>query len=162
MRVHRLLVDSNVRRSGHAFDFTIDISRLSTDQDFVKDSHMVTVESCTSVSYSEYQATFAADSRHPSSLLLTWDKPVANVFGQPNALCHLQQFETKGIYGVVADSQYVNKHTMGVQLQGDTLNMAGTLRFRMLQETGGGFVPCQPITNNAVYGARYRFMLVFW
>jgi len=162
MRVHRLLVDSNVRFSGHAFDFTVDIGRLSTDQDFIKGSHMVTVESCTQVSYSEFQSTFAADARHPPSLLLTWDKPVANVLGQPNALCHLQQFETKGIYGVVADSQYVSKHTMGVQLQGDTLNMAGGLRFRMLQETGGGFVPCQAVRNNAVYGARYRFMLVFW
>ena len=143
MRVHRLLVDSSVRIAGYAYDFTIDISRLSTDQDFVQNSHMVTVESCTPVYYSEYQATFAADSRHPSSLLLTWDKPVANVLGQPNALCHLRQFETKGIYGVVADSQYVSKHTMGVQLQGDTLNMAGGLRFRMLQETNGVFVPCK-------------------
>ncbi len=162
MRVHRLLVDSSVRRSGHAYDFTIDISRLSTDQDFVQNSHMVTVESCTPVYYSEFQATFAADSRHPSSLLLTWDKPVANVLGQPNALCHLQQFETKGIYGVVADSQYVSKHTMGVQLQGDTLNMAGILRFRMFQETDTGFAPCKAVLADTVYGARYRFMLVFW
>ncbi len=107
------------------FDFTWNISRLTTNQDFINDSHMVTVETCTPVSYSEYDSAFRSDSRHPPSLVLTWDKPVSNILGQPNALCHLQQFEPKGIYGVFADSQHVSRHTMGVPLQGDTLNRSG-------------------------------------
>ena len=165
MRVHRLLVDSSKRLSvpgAHMFDFTCDISRLTTNQDFINDSHMVTVETCTPVSYSEFDVAFRSDSRHPPSLVLAWDKPVSNILGQPNALCHLQQFESKGIYGVFADSQHVSRHTMGVPLQGDTLNRSGYIRFQMLQETPTGFAPCKALLANTVYGAHYRFMLLFW
>ena len=162
MNVHRLPVESSQRLSGHPFDFTVDVSRLSTNQDFIKNSHMVTVESCTPVFYSEFRSTFAADARHPSSLILAWDRPVSYVVNQPNALCHLQQYETQGLYGMTADSSYVSKKTLGVILQGDTLNMAGRIRFRLLQETPLGFVPCQAPQTNVVYGTNFAFMLVFW
>ncbi len=122
---------------------------------------MVTVESFIPVFYSEYQPTFGADERHPSSLILAWDRPSSFIVNQPNALCHLQQYETLGLYGFTADSPYVSKKTLGVILQGDTLNMAGQIRFRLLQETTAGFVPCQAPQTDAVYGADFQFMLVF-
>ena len=129
MHVHRLLVESGRGLSGHPFDFTFDISRLTTNQDFLRDTHMVTVEAITQVYYSEFLATFANDARHPASLLLTWDRPMSYVYGQPYALCHLQQYASQGVYGVTADSAHVPKTTMGVVLQGDTINMAGQFGF---------------------------------
>jgi hypothetical protein len=123
---------------------------------------MVTVESFIPVFYSEYQPAFAEDERHPSSLILAWDRPSSYVLNQPNALCHLQQYDTLGFYGLTADSSYVSKKTLGVILQGDTLNMAGQIRFRLLQETPLGFLPCQAPQTNAVYGTEFDFMLVFW
>ena len=163
MIVHRLLVDSSKRLSGHTFDFGVDVSQLSTNQDFLRSSHMVAVEWVTPVSYSEFQDAFGPDERHPPSLLLTWDRPAPNVFGQPNALVHLQQFESRGFYGVTADTPYISRKTMGTFLQGDTLNRAGVLRFRVLQEAANGlFTPCLQQIPGLNYGKEFQVMLVFW
>ena len=158
MNVHRLLVETTNRLSGGPFDFRFDVSRLSTNQDFLRSSHMVTVEMISPIFFSEFQASFGPDERHPASLLLTWDRPATNVHGQPNALVHLQQYESRGVYGVTAESPYVSRKTMGVVLQGDTLNKAGALTFRLLQESEDGFSPC---SENS-FGTDFRFMLVFW
>ena len=162
MHVHRVLVDSALRIAGHPFDFSYDVSRLSTDQDFLRGCHMAAVEMTSPIFYSEYQTAFAPNEDHPNSLLLTWDRPAANIYGQQNALLHLQQYEDLGIYGLTADSPYISRRTLGVILQGDTLNKAGVLRFRVLQESDDGFTPCQAPQNNVIFGDDFRFMLVFW
>jgi hypothetical protein len=123
---------------------------------------MVAVEWVTPIYYSEFQPAFGSDERHPSSLILTWDRPASNVFGQPNALVHLQQFESRGLYGVTADTPYVSSKTLGTFLQGDTLNRAGVLRFRVLQEAANGFTPCLAQIPDINYGADFQFVLLFW
>ncbi len=63
-----------------------------------------------------------------------------------------------------ADVPYCRKKTMGCLVQGDNLNRAGSLEFRVMRDgdmTDPDVRPCHPV-GPAVYGADFSFSLVFW
>ena len=165
MKIHRILIDSAKRMVGHPFDFTIDVSHVTSQRDFWAQSHMCAVEWCDPVVYSEHESTDSAiNPLHPMSLLLTCsDMPQSYVFGQPKALCCLQSYLATRRYGIAADSPYCRRNQMGILLNGDTLNRSGSFTFKMFQFLPNGYAPCvQPAPAAGFYGSEFRFQLVFW
>ena len=165
MKVHRVLIDSSKRMFGHPFDFTIDVSHVTSQRDFWAQSQMCAVECCDPVVYSEHESSDTAiNPLHPTSLMLTCsDMPQSYVFGQPKALCCLQSYIGTRKYGFAADSPYCRENEMGILLNGDTLNRSGSLHFKVFQFLPDGYIPCvQPALGAGIYGYDFRFQLVFW
>ena len=171
MKVYRILVDSSQRTTGHAFDFTYDVSRITTSRDFIGKSWMAAVEWCDPVKYSEHTGVFAKHINHPSCLLLTcptlqqhnthesWTGNVSST------LAMLQSYVSYGYYGMSADAPYVGRKSLGCYIQGDRLNQAGTLQFRMMQGPSvndASVRPCKEPDGATVFGEHYSFSLVFW
>ena len=171
MKVYRILVDSAKRKTGgHEYDFEWDLTGLSTARDLKGHTWMAAVEWADPIRYSEVSPTFAKNAAHPSALFLTcpslsqyntwesWD-------GSPSSIiCVMPGYVGTGFYGVSADVPYVRKKAMGCLVQGDRLNQAGSLTFRVLRDgdpNNPAVRPCQPV-GTAVYGADFSFSLVFW
>ena len=55
--------------------------------------------------------------------------------GVSSTLAMLQSYVGYGYYGLTADTPCLRTQHLGAVLKGDRLNQAGTLRFRMLQQT---------------------------
>jgi hypothetical protein len=71
-----------------------------------------------------------------------------------------------GFYGVSADVPYFRKKTMGCLVQGDNLNQADSLEFRIMRN--GDMTPTPDpdvrpclLVGPAVYGSDFSFSLVF-
>jgi hypothetical protein len=67
-------------------------------------------------------------------------------------------------YGFSADAPYLREKKHGAIIQGDRLNHAGTLRFRVMQDEDDddpNMRPCLPVGHGAD-GADFSFSLVFW
>ncbi len=171
MKVYRLQIDSAKRKvGGHEYDFEWDLTGLSTARDLKGHTWMAAVEWADPIRYSEVSPTFAKDAAHPSALFLTcpslsqyntwesWD-------GSPSSIiCVMPGYVGTGFYGVSADVPYVRKKAMGCLVQGDRLNQAGALTFRVLRDGDPNYPavrPCLPV-GTAVYGADFSFSLVFW
>ena len=168
--VYRVLVDSSKRLTGHIFDFSIDVSRITTSTDFRSKSWMCAVEWCDIVKYSEGLGfDYTAVDLHPRCLLLTCPSLRQNntyeswSAGSGSTLCMLQSYMGYGIYNMSADQPYVSKKTLGCYIQGDRLNQSGVLEFEMLAEYGeDGVFPCLPPDSEDIFGLPYTFSLVFW
>jgi hypothetical protein len=128
------------------------------------------VEWCDVVRYSEESPTFASNALHPSALFLTcpaltqhntWE----SWSGTPSStICVLPGYASTGFYGLSADAPYLRKKSMGAVIQGDRLNQAGTLRFRVMRDgddNDPSVRPCLPV-GAAADGADFSFSLVFW
>ena len=140
MKVYRITVDSAARQSGHEFDFEWDLSGFSSARDLKGKTWVAAVEWCDVLRYSEESPTFASNSLHPSALFLT--SPALTQHntwqswnGTPSAtICTLPGYVSTGFYGLSGDQPYVRKKAMGAIIQGDLLNRAGSLRFRVLRD----------------------------
>ena len=171
MKVYRLLIDSSKRQpGGHEYDFEWDISGLATARDLKGHTWMAAVEWSDPVRYSEESPTFGKNSAHPSALFLTcrtlsqynsWE----SWSGSPSSiLCVLPGYVGTGFYGVSVDVPYWRKKTMACLVQGDRLNQAGSLEFRVMRDgdmTDPDVRPCLPV-GPAVYGSDFSFSLVLW
>ena len=139
MKVYRVLVDSSRRLSGHTFDFTYDMSGITTARDFIGYCWMMGVEWIDAVKYSEQDPTFGKNDNHPAALLLqcpslpqyntwqSWDGSTSST------IAFLPSYVRRGIYGLSADVPYCRKHHLACLVEGDVLNRAGSLRFRMMR-----------------------------
>ncbi len=131
---------------------------------------MAAVEWTNPIRYSELSPTFGKNSAHPSALFLTcrtlsqynsWE----SWSGSPSSIfCVLPGYVGTEFYGVSADVPYCRKKTMGCLVQGDNLNQAGSLKFRVLRD--GDMIdpdvrPCLPV-GPALYGSDFSYSLVFW
>ncbi len=75
----------------------------------------------------------------------------------------LPGYVSTGFYAVSGDQQCVRKKAMGAIIQDDRLNQAGSLRFRVMRDGDdieSDVRPGLPV-GPAVYGATFRFSLVF-
>ena len=167
--VYRILIDSAKRQSGHPFDFVFDVSRITTSRDFIGKSWMMAIEWCDSIRYSEYNDDFSASEFHPRSALLTcpslkqhntydsWSRDASST------LALLQSYKGTGFYGLSADQPYISRNALGCYIQGDRLNQAGTLTFKVLLDFAneGMEVAFEPLANTT-YGEDFAFSLVFW
>ena len=171
MKVYRLLIDSAKRQpGGHEYDFNWDVSGLSTARDLKGHTWMAAVEWSDPVRYSEVSPTFGKNAANPSVLFLTCPtlsqhNTYESWSGAPSSIiCVLPGYVGTGHYGVSGDVPYLRKKAMGCLVQGDRLNQAGSLRFRLLRDgdtTNPAVRPCLPV-GPAVYGANFSFSLVFW
>ena len=166
---YRILVDSSKRLSGHIFDFTVDVSRVTTSTDFRSKSWMCAVEWCDIVRYSDGLGfDFTAVDTHPRCLLLTcpslrqhntyetWSQ------NSSSTLAMLQSYMGYVIYNMSANQPYVSRKTLGCYIQGDRLNQAGTLEFKVLADFGDqGVFPCMEPDSEDIFGVNYSFSLVF-
>jgi hypothetical protein len=170
MKVYRIPVDSAGRQSGHQYDFVWDLSGFSSARDLKGKTWMAAVEWCDVIRYSEESPTFASNSLQPSALFLTcpaltqhntWE----SWSGTPSStICVLPGYAGTGFYGLSADAPYLRKKAMGAIVQGDRLNQAGSLRFRVMREgddNDPAVRPCLPVGAGAD-GADFSFSLVFW
>ena len=168
--VYRVLVDSTQRQRGHAFNFTFDVSRVTTSTDFRSKSWMCGVEWCDIVKYAEGQGSdFTVSDNFPRCMLLTcpnlrqhntYESWSANT---GSTLALLQSYMGYGIYNMTADQPYLSRNSLGCYIQGDRLNQLGGLQFQMMVDFGEeGLFPClQPDSVN-IFGFDYTFSLVFW
>jgi hypothetical protein len=170
MKVYRLLIDISKRQpGGNEYDSEWDISGLSTACDLKEHTWMGAVEWSDPFRYSEVFRTFGKNSAHLSALFLTcrtlsqyntWE----SWSGAPSSiLCVLPGYVGTGFYGVSADIPYCRKKTMGCLVQGDRLNQAGSLEFRVMRDgdvTDPDVRPCPPV-GPAVYGSDFSFSHVF-
>jgi hypothetical protein len=171
MKVYRILVDSAKRQpGGHEYDFELDISGLATARDLKGHTWMAAVEWNDPVKYSELSPTFAKSAAHPAALFLTC--PTLSQYntweswtGAPSStISVLPGYAGYGYYGCSADAPYCRKKTLGAIIQGDRLNQAGTLRFRVMRDgdtTSPAVRPCLPVGAGAS-GGDFSFSLVFW
>ena len=167
MKVYRLLIDSAKRQpGGHKYDFDWDLSGISTARDLKDHTWMVAVEWTDPIRYSEVSPTFAKNAAHPSALFLTcrtlsqyntWESWT----GAPSSiLCVMPGYAGYGYYGCSADAPYARKKAMGCLIQGDRLNQAGSLEFRVMRDgdtTNPDVRMCLPDA-----GGDFSFSLVFW
>ena len=130
---------------------------------------MAAVEWCDVVRYSEVILTFASNNLNPSALFLTcsaltqhntWESwsgtPYSAMWGLPG-------YAGIEFYGLSADAPYLRKKTMGAIIQGDRLNQAGTLRFRVMRngdDNDPSVRPYLPVGPDAP-GADFSFSFEF-
>jgi hypothetical protein len=79
-----------------------------------------------------------------------------------STLALLQSYKGTGFYGLSADQPYISRNAYGCYIQGDRLNQAGTLSFKVLLDFAdegieGAFEPLA----NTTYGEDFAFSLVF-
>ena len=141
MKVYRLLIDSSSRLpGGHAYDFEWDISGISTARDFKGHTWMTAVEWTGPSRYSKVSPTFAKNAAHPSALFLTCRtlsqyNTYKSWSGAPSSiLCVLPGYAGFGYYGCSIDAPYARKKAMVCLVQGDRLNQAGFLEFRVMRD----------------------------
>ncbi len=139
--VYRILVDSSKRQTGHMFDFSVDVSRITTSMDFSSQSWMCAVEWCDIVRYSEgLAADYTSVDLHSRGLLLTCPSlQQDNTFKSwstcsGSTLCMLKSYMMYGIFDMSADQPYVSRKTLGCYIQGDRLNQSGALELEMLAQ----------------------------
>ena len=171
MKVYRILVDSSRRLSGHTYDFTYDTSGITTARDFIGHCWMMGVEWIDAVKYSEQDPTFGKNDNHPAALLLqcpslpqyntwqSWDGSTSST------IAFLPSYVRRGIYGLSADVPYCRKHHLACLVEGDVLNRAGSLRFRMMRAvdpSDASVRPCLQPDGVNVHGEDFSFRLVFW
>ncbi len=155
MKVYRLLIDnSNRQPGGHEYDFEWDLSGLTTARDLKRHTWMAAVEWSDPIRYSEESPTFGKNSEHSSALFLTCRMLSQNNTweswsGSPSSiLCVLPGNVGTVFYGVSADVPYCRKKIMGCLVQGDHLNQAGSLEFRVMRDgdmTDPDVRPCLPV-----------------
>ncbi len=107
--VYRFLVDSSKRLTGHIFDFSIDVSRITTSTDLRSKSWMCAMEWCGIVKVSEGLGfDYTAIDLHPRCLLLTYPSFRQNntyeswSAGSGSTLCMLQSYMGIGIFEMSA------------------------------------------------------------
>ena len=165
---YRIHVDSRSRSSGHEFDFDYDISGMVTARDLVGKTWMCGVEWCDPVAYSESSSLFAKDLNAPGTILLTSPTLTANNTWESwskspgGTLACLQNYVQYGYYGMSAELPYLRRAHLGVVVQGDRINQAGSLRFRLLMPGAQGMVPLRQPDGASVHGKDFAFSLVFW
>jgi hypothetical protein len=165
---YRILVDSSRRMSGHAFDFDYDISGLVTARDLVGKTWMAAVEWSDPVRYSESSPMFAKDVNAPSVVFLTCPTLAANntyeswSCSPSSTLAVMQNYCQYGYFGMTADVPYLRKSHLGLVVQGDRINQAGSLRFRVMMLSATGLAPLTAPDGVSVHGANFSFSLVFW
>ena len=78
--------------------------------------------------------------------------------------CVLPGYTGTGFYGLSADAPYLRKKAMGTVIQGDRLNQAGTLRFRVMQDGAEYDLAVRPclLEDSGAAGADFSFSHVFW
>jgi hypothetical protein len=170
MKVYRVPVNSAARQSGHEYDFQWDLSGFTTARDLKGHTWMAAVEWSDPIKYSEETPTFASHVLHPSALFLTCPELTQhNTWeswsGAPSStICVYPNYVSTGFYGLSADPPYCRKKAMGCLVQGDRLNQAGSLQFRVLREGDDNdkdVRPCLPVGAEAD-GGDFSFSLVFW
>lgn len=166
--VYRILIDSSKRQSGHPFDFVFDVSRITTSRDFIGKSFMMAIEWCDSIKYSEHNDDFSASPYHPRVALLTCPSlKQHNTYESwtgdaSSTLALLQSYKGTGFYGISADQPYISRNAYGCYIQGDRLNQAGTLSFKVLLDYGNSVETAEEPFADEIWGDDFTFSLVFW
>jgi hypothetical protein len=130
---------------------------------------MMAIEWCDSIRYGEYNDDFSANAFQPRSALLTcpslkqhntyesWSRDASST------LALLQSYKGTGFYGFSADQPYISRNAYGCYIQGDRLNQAGTLTFKVLLDYADeGMEGASEPLANATYGEDFAFSHVLW